>query len=177
MESSDQEYIARCLDSHPEAFRHLVTRYQGPLLSFLTGKLGNTERAEEATQETFVRAYFSLGKLRKCESFFSWLLGIGSRVVKEEQREEIKRRSIPQDISQDSPPSELSLDCNLEKAIAELDAPYRHIILLRYYGGRRCEEVAQQLNMPLGTVTKYLSRAYVMLRDSLARIEGSEVRK
>ncbi|MHC4708615.1 MAG: RNA polymerase sigma factor [Planctomycetota bacterium] len=41
------------------------------------------------------------------------------------------------------------------------------VVLLRYYGNCSCSQVAQQLGMPLGTVTKTLSRAYAMLRESL----------
>jgi RNA polymerase sigma-70 factor (ECF subfamily) len=134
------------------------------------------ERAEEASQETFVRAYFSLSKLKDQGAFFSWLFGIGSRVAQELQRDEAKRRRVAHLLPKDTPRPEMSSDYVLEKAISELDEPYRQIILLRYYGPHTCEEVARQMNMPLGTVTKYLSRAYAMLKQSLARIEKSEVR-
>ena len=60
-------------------------------------------------------------------------------------------------------------DYDLEKAVAELAEPYRQVILLRYYGGMSCAEVAERLGMPLGTATKTLSRAYAMLRESLGR--------
>ncbi|HCO93484.1 MAG TPA: RNA polymerase subunit sigma, partial [Phycisphaerales bacterium] len=50
---------------------------------------------------------------------------------------------------------------------AELPEAYRKIILLRYYGEHSCNQIAEQLDMPLGTVTKTLSRAYAMLRESL----------
>jgi len=176
MEFRDRDYVLQCLDSHPEAYRHLVKRYQGPLLSFLAGRLGNVERAEEAAQETFVRAYFSLDKLKQPEAFFSWLLGIGSRVAKAQQEEEFRRRELIRQLPQDPPSPEISTDGILENVIATLEEPYRQVILLRYYGQHSCEEVARQLNMPLGTVTKYLSRAYALLRQRLARIEGSEVR-
>jgi RNA polymerase sigma-70 factor, ECF subfamily len=76
MSENDKDCIERCLDSYPEAFRHLVTRYQSALVPFLVGKLGSVEQAEEAAQETFVRAYFDLARLKKPESFFPWLLGI-----------------------------------------------------------------------------------------------------
>jgi len=78
---TDRECIEHCLDGHPDAYRHLVGRYQTVLVTYLAGHLGNREWAEEAAQEAFVRAYFALGKLRKPESFFSWLLGIAGRVA------------------------------------------------------------------------------------------------
>jgi RNA polymerase sigma-70 factor, ECF subfamily len=58
-------------------------------------------------------------------------------------------------------------DYALEDAIAALPENYRQVILLRYYEQLSCQEVASRLAMPLGTVTKTLSRAYALLRRDL----------
>jgi len=71
MSETDKYYIERCLDGHPDDFRHIVRRYQAVLLANLAGKFGDKDRAEEAAQETLVRAYFNMGKLKKPSSFFS----------------------------------------------------------------------------------------------------------
>jgi len=174
---ADKYYVERCLDGHPDNFRYLVRRYQAVLLAHLAGKLGNKDKAEEAAQESFVRAYFKMDKLQKPDLFYSWLLGIADNIAKEHQRnEQIRRqREAVRSFSQEVPPPELSQDFALEAAIAELAEPYRKIILLRYYGQHSCNKIAQQLDMPLGTVTKTLSRAYAMLRSSLQQTERSEV--
>jgi RNA polymerase sigma-70 factor (ECF subfamily) len=181
MSETDKYHIERCLDGHPDDFRHLVRRYQAVLLAHLAGQLSNRDSAEEAAQEALVRAYFGLEKLKKRESFFSWLLGIAGRVAKEQQRSEQRRRQkeIVRSFSEEIPSPELSQDYALEGAIAELPDSYRKVILLRYYGGCSCCQVAEQLDMPLGTVTKTLSRAYAMLRVSLRqeRDANCEVRK
>jgi RNA polymerase sigma-70 factor (ECF subfamily) len=70
----------------PDHFRLLVQRYQRPLFAYLSSRLGNHLEAEEAAQESFVRAFLSLKKLRKPESFYAWLLGIAGRVLKEQFR-------------------------------------------------------------------------------------------
>ena len=173
MSENDTYYVERCLDGHPDDFRYLVRRYQAALLANLAGKLGDKDRAEEAAQETLVRAYFNMGKLKKPDAFFSWLLGIADLVAKEQMRKEQlqRRREIVRSFSQETPPTELSQDYALETAIAELPEAYRKIILLRYYGGHSCNQIAEQLDMPLGTVTKTLSRAYAMLRDALRQQE------
>lgn len=177
MPETDKYYVKRCLDGHPDDFRYLVRRYQGVLLANLAGKLGNKDRAEEAAQEALVRAYFNMGKLKRLDSFFPWLLGIADRVAKEHQRkEQIQRqREIVRSFSEETPSTELSQDYALEAAIAKLPEAYRKVILLRYYGQRPCNQIAEQLDMPLGTVTKTLSRAYAMLRKSLQQQERSEV--
>jgi len=164
------------LDGHPDDFRYLVRRYQAVLLANLAGQLGSKDRAEEAAQETLVRAYFNMDKLKRPESFFSWLLGIGNRVAKEHQRKEMIRqqREAIRSFSQEAPSPEFSQDYALEAAIAELPEAYRKVILLRYYGEHSCSQIAERLDMPLGTVTKTLSRAYAMLRKSLQQQEQTE---
>ncbi len=171
MSETDKYYIERCLDGHPDDFRHLVRRYQGVLLASLAGKLGDLDKAEEAAQETLVRAYFNISKLKKTDSFFSWLFGIADHVAKEQRRkDQIQHsREAISSYSQESPPAELSEDFSLEIAVASLPEIYRKIVLLRYYGGQSCSDIAEQLDMPLGTVTKQLSRAYEILRQTLQK--------
>ncbi|UCD27848.1 MAG: RNA polymerase sigma factor [Planctomycetota bacterium] len=168
----DRNCIERCLDGHPEAYRELVGRYQAILLSFLAGQLNDGNLAEEAAQETFVRAYFALNKLKKPDSFVSWLLGIAGRVAKEQQRDRKRQRDLAGLWSERNQEPELSNDLALERAIGELPDIYREVVLLRYYGDQTCSQVAEQLDIPLGTVTKRLSRAYQMLRESIRRHEN-----
>jgi len=177
MPETDKYYIERCLDGHPDDFRYLVRRYQGVLLAHLAGKFGNKDSAEEAAQETLVRAYFNMNKLKRPGAFFSWLLGISDRVAKEHQRKEqiCRRREAIRSYTEEAGSPELSQDYALEAAIAELPEAYRRVILLRYYGGYSCSQVAEQFEMPLGTVTKTLSRAYAMLRESLQQQEQKEI--
>src|SRR4030042_5722002 len=90
MTENDKFYVEQCLDGRPDEFRHLIRRYQTAVTAYLTSKLGNRTNAEEAAQETFVRAYFGLKDLKKRESFSSWLLSIAGRVAKEQLRNKIQ---------------------------------------------------------------------------------------
>jgi RNA polymerase sigma-70 factor (ECF subfamily) len=176
MDLTDKEYVERCCDGHPEDFGLLVDRYQKPLFSYLAARLANIAQAEEAAQESLVRAFFSLKKLRKPESFYSWLLGIVGRVAKEQFRAEVRRRH-------DSAAAESLLsnahddaeEYRLEEVIALLPETHRRVIVLRYYEGLSCQETAARLGLPLGTVTKTLSRAYVLLRQELKAREKAEL--
>jgi len=175
MDLADKDYVQRCRDGHPEDFRMLVDRYQALLLSYLSGRMRNRSQAEEATQESFVRAFLFLKKLRKPESFCSWLLGIAGRVAKEQYRD-LKRHQ------KDLEASEIMMtrragnpeEYHLDEAVAALSEPYRQLILLRYYQGLSCREAAERLDLPLGTVTKTLSRAYALLRQELKVREGAK---
>lgn len=167
MAQGDQYYIEQCLNGHPDEFRCLVRRYEAALSAFLAGKLGNRSSAEEATQETFVRAYFGLSELKKRKSFYSWLLGIANRVAKEQLRKHEQLGNLDS-LTQESQKQEEIRDYELEQAIAKLPDSYREIVLLRFYAGRSCSQIAESLNMPIGTVTKQLSRAYAKLRQFLS---------
>ena len=177
MSETDTYYIERCLDGHPDDYRYIVRRYQAVLLAHLAGRLGNKDKAEEAAQESLVRAYFNMSKLRRPGSFFSWLLGIADRVAKEHQRKEQigRQREVIRSFSAEASSPELSQDYGLEAAIAEMPEAYRRVVLLRYYGNCSCSQVAEQLDMPLGTVTKTLSRAYAMLRKTLEQQKQEEI--
>ncbi len=167
MSRADRDTIRQCLNGHPDEYRELVSRYQRALLSFLVGRLGNREWAEEASQESFVRAFFALGKLKRPDSFFVWLAGIADRVAKEQQRTRRREQILAQSSAERFQAPESSHGYALEKAVADLPDPYREVVLLRYYGELSCSRISTQLGMPLGTVTKRLSRAYAMLREVL----------
>ena len=176
MNLTDKEYVERCRDGHAEDFALLVHRYQGPLFSYLTSRLGDRQQAEEAAQESFVRAFLSLKKLRKPESFYSWLLGIAGRVAKEQFRS-LERRRKDREAAEtmladagDNPEEH-----PLEEVIAALPESHRQVVLLRYYEGLSCQEVATRLELPLGTVTKTLSRAYALLRQDLQARESAQL--
>jgi len=175
-EPSDADYVISSRNGCPEHFRLLVERYQRPLLAYLGGRLGNSLEAEEAAQESFVRAFLSLKKLRKPESFYAWLLGIAGRVLKEQFRA-VERRHRELDAAAEAllpEETDAADEYPLEEAIAALPESYRQVILLRYYEGLSCQEVGQRLGMPLGTVTKTLSRAYILLRQELKSRERLE---
>lgn len=171
MIENDKYLVERCLDGRPDEFRHLIRRYQTAVTAYLTSKLGSRTNAEEAAQETFVRAYFGLKNLKKQESFSSWLLGIANNVAKEQMRN--KSQNVDMDLlaERQSREQKTTDDFELQRAFAELPDSYREMILLRFYANQSCQQIAENLNMPIGTVTKTLSRAYSQLRELLQEVQ------
>jgi RNA polymerase sigma-70 factor (ECF subfamily) len=167
MVSRDSECVRRCLDGHPEAFQELVSRYHAPLTSYIAGRLHDQDAAEEVAQEAFVRSYLALGKLRKPGSYYAWLFGIAERVMKEYLHDRERSRRAAAILTKQDQHAQSAADLELEQAIAHLPTAYRRVVLLRYYGELSCVEVAERMEIPLGTVTKRLSRAHEMLRKSL----------
>jgi RNA polymerase sigma-70 factor (ECF subfamily) len=178
MELSDRHYVESCRGGHPEEFRLLVDRYQKPLFAYLSCRLENITDAEEAAQDCFVRAFLSLKKLRKPDSFYAWLIGIAGRVLQEHfrrrQRQE-RHRATLETLTEEKEDTEAAPDYPLEEAIGALPENCRQVLLLHYYEGLPCHEVGRRLGMPLGTVTKTLSRAYALLRQDLGQREGEPV--
>jgi RNA polymerase sigma-70 factor (ECF subfamily) len=169
MDQSDVECIKQCLNGHPETFGELVEKHQAPLLSWLCARLRNAGKAEEVAQEAFVRSFFHLRKLRKPESYRSWLFGIADRVVKETHRSGRRELTLVDPSRHAAKDPATGADPEIVLAVSQLPEPYRQVIELRFYGGLSCAEVAEHLDAQLGTVTMRLSRAYSMLRQSLGR--------
>jgi RNA polymerase sigma factor (sigma-70 family) len=90
-------------------------------------------------------------------------------VAKERQRKEQirKQRDQAHSVQEQGSGSGVVLDYVLEQAVAELPDKFRRVILLRYYSQMSCQQIADQLQQPLGTVTKTLSRAYALLRQTM----------
>lgn len=168
MDKTDREYVERCRDGHADDFRFLVERYQGPLFAYLACRLPDRTQAEDAAQESFVRAFRGLSRLNRPESFHAWLIGIAGRVAHEFQRAAGRETELAETLEAAAPtPADEGEEYRLDEAIATLPESQREIILLRYYEGLSCQEVADRLQLPLGTVTKTLSRAYAELRHKL----------
>lgn len=176
MPETDADDVRLCLNGHPDIFRNLVTRYQAPLFKHLSGKLNDHSDATEAAQETLVRAYFALPKLRQAKSFLSWLLGIADRVAGEMYRAR-RHDAVALDSESLVARAEAPLESNgrsdeqLTRAVSELPEDYRDVILRRFYGSQSCAEISANLGVSLGTVTSRLSRAYVLLRKTLQELD------
>ena len=172
MDQPDDECVRLCLLGQPEMFRHLVVRYEVPLVRYLAGRLQDKDEAAEAAQEAMVRAYTALRTLRNGEAFYPWLLGIGNRVAKEMQRTRRRRaRTLEAELAvgreAPAPEQERPSDAELGRAVADLPERHRQAVLMRFYGGQSCAEIGRNLGLPVGTVTSLLSRAYALLRKAL----------
>jgi len=129
--------------------------------------------AEDLAQETFLRAWQGLARLDDPRSFGSWLLSIAGFVCAEWVRKKTTRDPHDERLAHEAP---LATDerrdepaVPLAEAIARLSPDVQQLLAMRHDRGMTCEEIARELDKPLGTVTKTLSRAYAELRERLAR--------
>ena len=84
--NSSADLVARACRGEQEAFRLIFERYSRPVISFIYDQVSDRELAEELTQETFVRAFRSLGTLREEAKLSTWLFGIAKNVARESLR-------------------------------------------------------------------------------------------
>src|SRR5206468_4286329 len=126
----------------PDAFRPVFHRYGKPVLNFIYNILGDRARAEELTQETFVRAYARLSSFRSESHMSTWLFGIARNVVREAIKEKSRRRQIDLGgegsgdfIDTGSRPDEAAIASELRRAIRVallgLRDDYRLVFILK----------------------------------------------
>ena len=94
-------------------------------------------------------------------------------MTKETYRAAKKRRTVQWEqieLADQSAKQDACSDETVTDAVAKMPDVYREVVLLRFYGGYTCAEISRDLNVPLGTVTKRLSRAYDLLREHLTAL-------
>jgi RNA polymerase sigma-70 factor (ECF subfamily) len=168
---SDADLVARVLahdDRH--AFAALVRRYQSPvrgLLRRLTA--GDAAWADDLAQETFVRAWRGLRRWRGEAGLSTWLYRIAFNVFASEAEKRARRATdVVADVPEAATEMEgLTLRRDLSGALACLSPAERAVVALTYAEGATNEEVAETLQVPLGTVKTHLHRAKARLREVL----------
>lgn len=189
--STDQEVVAWARDGFERAYRELVQRYQRPVFSLVYRMVRDREKAEDLAQETFVKVLNALDSYRPEYKFSSWIFKIANNAAIDHlRRKELDTLSLdgaPDAVTAErregtslqladhaeTPLEELEareLGGQIEWAIGQLRPEYRACILLRHVEGYPYEDIAQTLDLPLGTVKTYIHRARAELRDILGPI-------
>lgn len=189
---TDQEVVLLARSGQERAYRELVRRYERPIFSLLYRMVRDRELAEDLSQETFVKALNAIESYRPEYKFSSWLFKIANNAAIDHlRRRELDTLSLegsPHAVTPDAMEAtalqigdraENPLDIveakelggEIERAIAQLRPEYRACILLRHVDGRAYEEIAEMLDLPLGTVKTYIHRARNELRRLLAHLK------
>ena len=167
---SDAQLVARVRLGDVEAFGQLAERYERSLLALALARLHDFHQAEDAVQETLLRAFRRLETLRDDAKFAPWLVQIAQRQVVDS----VRTRQIPigfpldassQTTADDKNPHAWIKNEQLLSLVARLPDHERVLVGLRYFDGQSMTEIAAILARPIGTVTKQLSRAMVRLRS------------
>lgn len=180
--ASDRDEVARAQRGDAAAFRRLFERHAPPVRRFLGDMLRDDAAADEATQETFVRAHARLPSLRECEKLQTWLFGIARLVALEELRAR-RRHPIASEPESDprvdaalSPEGLLiarEADQLFGAALETLEEERRAALLLRLDHGLDYAEVGAVMGWSPAKVKNEIHRARLTLRARLCKyVEG-----
>ena len=186
---TDQEVVRHAVIGREAAYRELIRRYQRPVFSLVFRMVRDRELAEDLAQETFVKVLNAIDSYRPEYKFSSWIFKIANNAAIDHLRrrsldtlsldgsphaetaEAIEATTLQISDGAESPLDEVAnreLGSRIERAINRLRPEYRNCILLRHVEGRPYEEIAEILDLPLGTVKTYIHRARNELRILLA---------
>ena len=189
---TDQEVVLQARAGLEAAYRELIRRYERPVFALLFRMVRDRELAEDLAQETFIKALNAIESYRPEFKFSSWIFKIANNAAIDHLRrreldtlsldgsphaetpEAMQATALQIGARQESPLDTVEakeLGSEIEAAIGRLRPEYRSCILLRHVEGRAYEEIAEILDLPLGTVKTYIHRARNELRVALAHLK------
>jgi RNA polymerase sigma factor (sigma-70 family) len=168
--ASDDLLVHGVLGGDEQAFRLLYRRHTPRLRQLLLRLLGEPQAdAEDAVQETWMRAVIGLPGFRGDSAFGTWLVGIGIRTAGETLRRRHRRREAadPEDLAIPAPTRGPGEHIDLERALAALPDRHRAVLVLHDVEGFTHEEIAARLGVAPGTSKACLFRARRAVRAML----------
>jgi len=172
--STEFDLIVSARKGDRQAFGELVHKHRDGVVNVVYRMCGDPELAEEAAQEAFIRAWKNLHSYQEQYLFRNWLYRIAVNVALDTLRREPKNvtlEDLPNPSGNDGPEAMVEEKEQVEhvkKAIQTLPANSRAVLILREYEELSYREIADTLDIPLGTVMSRLNYARNQLRQSLA---------
>ena len=172
----ETELVHRAKNGERNAFSELVCIHAQGVRNVIYRMCGDTQIAEDAAQETFIRAWLHLSSYRPQTSLRNWLYRIAVNAATDMLRKE--KRILPNDIgdlplTEAGPGPELLVSQQertalVQRAVLSLPEASRAVLVLREYEEMSYHEIADALDIPVGTVMSRLNYARKLLKDKLA---------
>lgn len=195
----EAQFVTELQAGSEEAFDCLVLHYHAPVYSLLYGMLGNSADAADVSQEVFLKAFRGIGKFRRGSSLKTWLYRIAVREALNHRRWSWRhlRNQVSIDAEQDgaenaghaameledgaATPFEQMAASEVQQAVwrglREVPEVFRGAVMLRDLEGLSYEEVAEVLDVSVGTVKSRILRGRAALREALRPVlEGQRAR-
>jgi RNA polymerase sigma-70 factor, ECF subfamily len=173
VEMDDRDLIACAQQGDRQAFTELVCRHQDSIVSLTYRMCGDLRLAEDAAQEAFVRVWQNLNSYKPQYAFRSWLYRIAANAALDSLRRERPTAELDSlSLADSNATPEQSVEENqrvahVRRSIAQLSEPLRVVLILREYQELAYQEIADALDIPVGTVMSRLNSARIQLRHKL----------
>jgi RNA polymerase sigma-70 factor, ECF subfamily len=179
----DNSIIKKHKNGDPTAFEDLVLAYQDKIYNLCRYMLGNAHDAEDAAQDTFLKAYQALPKFRPEASLYTWLYRIATNTCIDYKRKPVfeslfgdseEGERLVHDRASDAPsPEQLyqskQIDQALKEGLGKLSSKLRAIIILKEIEELSYEEIADTLEISMGTVKSRIARAREELQKMMQK--------
>ncbi len=154
----------------PEFFERLVQTYQTPLRRLCCVMLKDAQQADDAVQETFIKAYRSLNAFRQDSSEKTWLTRIAVNTCRDIMRSRwfvhidrsVDIADLPEEYAESDPE-----ETELFEAVLSLPLKQREVVLMYYYQNLTMQETAEALHITVSNVSRRLENARKALRKQL----------
>lgn len=185
MDAEERATIQQCKQGVIAAFDKLIERYEKRVFNFAFRMAGNYDDANDVAQEAFIRVFNSIGTFRGDANFSTWLYRIVTNVYLDERKKakshlhtplddliELEENTVARQVVDPGPtPEELAERQErhelIQKAINTLPDYQRVMVLLYHTESKSYEEIAEIMNLPIGTVKSRLNRARLALKEKL----------
>lgn len=180
----DKQLIADAIAGKQDAYKRLMKKYHNAIAHLITRMVGSQGDVEDLTQEAFIKAFNSLESFNDEFAFSTWLYKIATNnCIDFLRKRKLKTFSIDRPIGSEENGQQYEIpddshipDSDIEqhqqtrtiqRAIDALPEKYRLVIVMRHQEEKSYEEIAEELDLPLGTVKAHIFRAREMLYKQL----------
>ena len=170
----DLEQIGRFKNGQMEGFEVLVKKYHNRVINIANSLVGNTSDAEDIAQEAFLKIYHKLDNFKAQAKFSSWLYRITLNTAYDHLRRQ-KHRTISLDeidytnIADKQSNQDILTKEVIQDALDKIPFDFRSALVLKELEDLSYEEIAQSLNVRIGTVESRIFRARKMLKEILIK--------
>ena len=180
--TSDEQIIRATLGGDISSFGIIVERYWDMSAAFALSKVKNASDAEDIAQESFIKAYSQLHRLRNPSRFAGWLSTITTQQCVNHIRKNSQKRtassyagydadlSAPAAIYKSNPGLNDEQVHFVRQTVSRLPEKFRKVIIMRFVAGLSAVQIANQLGKRHGTVRVWLHRGYQILRKDLVSL-------
>jgi len=180
--NDDDRLIDLTIAGDSAAFGQIVLKYQDRLFNTLVHVVGCAEEAQDVAQEAFVLAFQKIGSFQRKSALYTWLYRIAMNTWLSRNRKRRPQVSVdavressgmeptdPSETAEEGVEREERIE-QIRHAIAELNEEHRGVLVLRDIDGCCYEEIAEMLDIPVGTVRSRLHRARMDLKTRLGNV-------